>query len=386
MFQASLCLALLAIGYGVHAKHMPFVNPDAQEALALAATSVGSAATAGRRVSAVPPPRPPRSPAHGVTAADGAGRGGTARTGRRMGVTASSYMGATALRQHVEELLDFNVLETVLLASCVAVVLSGMVFVSAEFVEGSIGSGIVTALVIICVVGSIALFFWMLAHEMKRSCRHSRRLRAQRLMSAALRDADGEKIGSINPMHVTAGALEARRQTAATLQARKASAASPGAFVVNYPAAATTAAAATAAALPTVSALRSAPAGFVASAAGVAGRPGSDPRVDAALVTAAAAIAASQPCAPPASTGASRPVWWLQRADDDGEIWYHSAPGEWEQRAPPPGVAVVSVAEAAAAQGGWVWCTDPTTDRAFVANTISGAAMWEEDVDAMPAQ
>lgn len=48
MFQASVCLAILAVGYAVHARHQPFVNPDCQVARGRAHDRVVPCDGAGR--------------------------------------------------------------------------------------------------------------------------------------------------------------------------------------------------------------------------------------------------------------------------------------------------------------------------------------------------
>ncbi len=137
MFQASICVGVLAVGYGLHAKHQPFVSPSAQDEVALA-----------RMVTPQSGPSRPRRRSIGDV-----------RNGAK---------------QELTKLADFNVLETVLLASCVAIILGGMIFESAQF---PVGSGMYVALTIaVCgvMICSLLLFVWMLKVEVERTCKQSK--------------------------------------------------------------------------------------------------------------------------------------------------------------------------------------------------------------------
>ncbi len=262
-----------------------------------------------------------------------------------------------------------------------------MIFDSTKFEPGSLGSSIVTVVVIVCVVGSIALFFWMLAHEMRRSCRHSRRMRVVRLLSSR-RPAVPAAADTINPMRaVTTATMDVRRSSArdAASYSRRAGGASASASA------------------PILSPPRKVsvvPSGVGGATARPDAAWSGDPVAAPQLLSSSAATDVDVPapgaiCEPPlravaaaATAGEARPAWWLQVADDGGDIWYYNfAAGQWDASAPPRAVAVVTLVEAAAAAAsdGWVWCTDPASDRAFAANTISGAAMWEAEAEAMYA-
>ena len=127
MFQASISIGVLSVGYGLHAKHQPFISPSAQEEVAMS-----------RLVT------PPSS---------------------RVKVRRQE-VGVKAMTK----LVDFNVLETVLLCSCVSIILGGMIFQSSQFEVGSAMYILLTIAVLAIMIGSILLFCYMLYAEMKRTC------------------------------------------------------------------------------------------------------------------------------------------------------------------------------------------------------------------------
>ena len=108
----------------------------------------------------------------------------------------------------VERLLDFNVLETVLLASCVAVVLGGMMFGSARFPPGSPAYIALTVAVAAIIVASVCLFVWMLAKETRRTCGRGAP-RGAGAPSAALARGASERLsaalGTVNPIAAGGG-------------------------------------------------------------------------------------------------------------------------------------------------------------------------------------
>jgi hypothetical protein len=132
MFQASLFLATLATAYSLHMKHQPFVSAAAQtEALQNAAGALSNKqAYSGDETSAA---------------------------------------GAAACDTR-EPLVDFNAMETMLLCSCVAIILQGMVFQSAEFTPGGAAYIILTIMTAVVMIGAVLLFLLNLFREARRTC------------------------------------------------------------------------------------------------------------------------------------------------------------------------------------------------------------------------
>ena len=125
MFQASLCLAALAVAYALHAKHHPFVSAAAQK------DALEAAALTPKLLS-----------------------GGT----------------PTAAESAKEKLINFNSMETTLLSACVAIILQGMVFQSAEFPVGSAAYIALTFTTAAVMISALLLFSWNLAKEIRRTC------------------------------------------------------------------------------------------------------------------------------------------------------------------------------------------------------------------------
>ena len=156
MFQASLALAVLAAAYGFHAKHQPFVNAAAQ---AEAQRQMENGVVERRQ---------------GSLDRAGAPESFTARRRRRTSIAAVADVVAnvgTAAVAEVEALIDFNVLETVLLCSSTAVLVGGMMFESSQLPVDSAGYGFLTFLVATIMVCSVGLFIVLLAIESRRTCR-----------------------------------------------------------------------------------------------------------------------------------------------------------------------------------------------------------------------
>ena len=95
---------------------------------------------------------------------------------RRRRSTAAVVIDLTAMTfrrvsRGAEALVDFNVLETALLGSSIAVLLSGMVFESSQIgIDGGIAHGALTVFVSFVLLGSVALFVAMLGIETRRTC------------------------------------------------------------------------------------------------------------------------------------------------------------------------------------------------------------------------
>ncbi len=161
MFQASLSLAVLAVAYGLHAKYHPFVTSLAQ---ASALAEHGKSASAG---------------AETVVASDRA-----RRLSRRLGRRDSEIIqdlavsGARKTLANAEVLLDFNVLETTLLCTSTAVLLGGMLFESSRLLPGSAAYVFLTVCVGGVMIGSVAVFAFMVAVETRRTCRRPAQHRA----------------------------------------------------------------------------------------------------------------------------------------------------------------------------------------------------------------
>ena len=189
MFQASLCLAALAVAYALHAKHTPFVSPAAQRAARAAAeATAAAAASAGKTPLQLPPPR-----------------------------LVLDQRGA---------LIDFNAMESALLCACVAIILAvrvrrawrygcpvcaprraplgltslrmrprrqqGMVFSSAEFEPGSVPYVALTVLTAGIMLVAVGLFLRNLSLEVRRTCRpHGTERAAAAAAAAAARAGAG---------------------------------------------------------------------------------------------------------------------------------------------------------------------------------------------------
>lgn len=144
MFQASTCLAVLCVAYGLQAKHTPFVSPKIQEDAVLATSGWLKAL-----------------PGSGAERASQVGR-----RSRHVSVHHSADSGGS-LKLRV---MDYNVLERVLISSCVAIILGGMVFQSAELTPGTAGYVMLTILVEAIVICSLITFVVVLVTETRNTC------------------------------------------------------------------------------------------------------------------------------------------------------------------------------------------------------------------------
>ncbi len=174
MFQASTCLAVLCVAYALQAKYTPFVSPKVQEAAVLATsgwlksppgTDDGGAAGPGAGVLGVRASLVPLG-----------GRRGSASASRDVGNHQAAEPDGATKAHH---LMDYNVLETVLISSCVAIILGGMVFQSAELSPGSVGYLVLTALVEATMVGSLVTFIVVLVSETRATCNKPKKLQKQ---------------------------------------------------------------------------------------------------------------------------------------------------------------------------------------------------------------
>ena len=86
----------------------------------------------------------------------------------------ASASAAAVVTSHIAELLDFNLLETALLSSSTAVLISGMIFQSAAMPIGSPAYIGLTVFVACVFTASVGLFVWMLVVETRRSCQQKR--------------------------------------------------------------------------------------------------------------------------------------------------------------------------------------------------------------------
>ena len=115
-------------------------------------------------------------------------------------VKMASVSAAAVATHHIEELLDFNLLETALLSSSTSVLISGMIFESSMMPVGSPGYVVLEVFVGGVFTVSLGLFIWMLALETRRSC-------VQKRLSADLSKVVDPTKATMNPMR--------RMQTAA---------------------------------------------------------------------------------------------------------------------------------------------------------------------------
>ena len=148
MFQASTCLAVLCFAYGLQAKHTPFVSPKTQEAAVLATSGWLKA----------------------LPGAGGAGAVRASRVGRGSVRHASLHQSMDSAGSLTQRVMDYNVLETVLISSCVVIILGGMVFQSAALTPGTAGYVVLTILVEAAIFGSLVTFIVVLVTETRNSC------------------------------------------------------------------------------------------------------------------------------------------------------------------------------------------------------------------------
>ncbi len=143
MFQASLSLSVIALSYGLHAKYHPFVTTAAQ----------------AKAVAEFAPPVP-AGPRSGLSSSrlstSDASDARTQRLSKRLGRRDSEVKLELELRNLQQTLqkmvhagaaavlLDFNVLETTLLACSMAVLLGGMVFQSSQLSPGGVAYIVLT--------------------------------------------------------------------------------------------------------------------------------------------------------------------------------------------------------------------------------------------------
>lgn len=149
MFQATCALGVLALAYGLHAEHKPFLEESDKNAHRRASS----------RKSAV------------AAAAPGGARSSTAlrRASVFVGVVAVDAVDRVA--DSVASLLDFNLLETVLLSCSFAILMAGMVFQSAQFPPGSNAYVGLTVLVFLVFFCAVCLFVRLVFVEVGRTCR-----------------------------------------------------------------------------------------------------------------------------------------------------------------------------------------------------------------------
>ena len=152
MFQASTCLAVLCVAYGLQAKYTPFVSPKTQEDAALATSGWLKAL--------------PGSGGGGL----GAARARASRAGRSSARHSSIHHSVESGGSLKRRVMDYNVLETVLISSCVAIILGGMVFQSAALSPGTAGYVVLTIIVEAMIVCSLATFVVVLVSETRNTC------------------------------------------------------------------------------------------------------------------------------------------------------------------------------------------------------------------------
>ena len=187
MFQASTCLAVLCVAYGLQAKYTPFVSPKTQEEAAVATSGwlkalPGSGGAAGARASLV---------------------------GRSSARHASIHHAVESGGSLKRRVMDYNVLETVLISSCVAIILGGMVFQSAELSPGSVGYIILTALVEATIVYSLVTFIVVLVTETQNTCEKKPAKPASKRRGTQQAAATPGEFAVGNPLHAAAAASSA---------------------------------------------------------------------------------------------------------------------------------------------------------------------------------
>jgi hypothetical protein len=160
MLQASLAIGVLAVSYGFHARHLPFVTPDEQ---ALAHVETARRAWHEKGVGLADQGTGP--------ATIGRPRRAAVRRASVAALAGAAADAAARLAHGADALVDFNVLETVLLSASSGVLLGGMIFQSAAMEQGGHGYVFLTVLVSALIIGSVALFIWMLGVETRRACR-----------------------------------------------------------------------------------------------------------------------------------------------------------------------------------------------------------------------
>ena len=178
MFQASTCLAVLCVAYRLQAKHTPFVSPKTQEDAVLATSGWLKAlpGSGSERASQVAGRRNRHVSIHQKGEAGG---------------------GPGALKHRI---MDYNVLETVLISSCVAIILGGMVFQSAELTPGTPGYIVLTILVEATILCSLVTFVVVLVRETRNTCQKPVKRAADSKAASG-----GFAVG--NPLHTAAPLL-----------------------------------------------------------------------------------------------------------------------------------------------------------------------------------
>ena len=94
--------------------------------------------------------------------------GGRNASLRRASVVLTSV--ALGAADKVAALLDFNLLEKVLLSCSCSILMAGMIFQSAQFAEGSATYTGFTVLVFLVFFGAVGLFVRLVAVEVRRTC------------------------------------------------------------------------------------------------------------------------------------------------------------------------------------------------------------------------
>lgn len=182
VFQASVCVAVLFAAFVAHSRYQPWiVAARVSEAFLASATSkrqgmAASTSPADGLVAAItrssPETSPEGSPDSSPRARLAANKGrGSARARRRSTLVVASEAAVSAV---VSRALNYNSLERALLLTSATVLLSGLLFESADFAAGTLSYFVLSIGVTTAVVGACVALFCIFVFEVVRGIRYGK--------------------------------------------------------------------------------------------------------------------------------------------------------------------------------------------------------------------